>query len=222
MKFCPFIQLLGLILHAVPTASSRWMTISFPSTLHLAPVLDILLGKVPETWRPEIRLGLQEALVNAAKHGNCLDPLKAISIRFRITDAAYCWIITDQGPGFGSPDPSMASLPTGNGLAFPESSCSNASTDLERDCGRGLYILHCIFDQVEWRDGGKALVLLKYMNDAKTWRRAFSPWSNLRRLGFSSPHRTSIETQSHYGSHEGSADVPKDPMDRQTRFFAQI
>ena len=34
----------------------------------------------------------------------------------------------------------------------------------ERDCGRGLYILHHIFDQVEWSPDGKELMLYKRTN----------------------------------------------------------
>ncbi|MFN7514792.1 MAG: anti-sigma regulatory factor, partial [Microcystis sp.] len=46
---------------------------SFASTLYLCPILDLLTASIPEELEPEIRLGLQEALVNAAKHGNHLD-----------------------------------------------------------------------------------------------------------------------------------------------------
>ena len=44
-----------------------WNTVSFASTLYLCPILDLLLAEVPEQLQAEIRLGLQEALVNAAK-----------------------------------------------------------------------------------------------------------------------------------------------------------
>lgn len=72
------------------------MTVSFPSTLHLHPILDVLLSRIPENCHSEVRLGLQEALVNAAKHGNNLDPGKSISIRFRATSGGYYWIISDR------------------------------------------------------------------------------------------------------------------------------
>jgi len=170
----------------------RWMTVSFPSTLHLHPILDVLLSRIPENCHSEVRLGLQEALVNAAKHGNNLDPGKSISIRFRATSGGYYWIISDQGPGF-RPSPSG-----GKGYCYQEEGvcpCAESGnlgdqkrdqnqesyepTDhkweahereayereaYERDCGRGLYILHHVFDQVEWSPDGKELMLYKRTN----------------------------------------------------------
>ncbi|MGA1408121.1 MAG: ATP-binding protein [Prochlorotrichaceae cyanobacterium] len=137
------------------------MTVSFPSTLHLHPILDVLLSQIPKSCHPEVRLGLQEALVNAAKHGNNLDPSKSIYIRFRPLFRGYCWIISDQGQGFrpnrDGADPNTY-CNTNNSDNASEAS---ALEDHERDCGRGLYILHHIFDQVEWSADGKELMLYK-------------------------------------------------------------
>ncbi|MEM9136814.1 MAG: ATP-binding protein, partial [Cyanobacteria bacterium P01_F01_bin.42] len=60
----------------------RWKTIVFPSTLYLFPVLELLLQPVPLSHQADIRLGLQEALVNAAKHGNGLDVQKSVEVKF--------------------------------------------------------------------------------------------------------------------------------------------
>ncbi|MEY2976603.1 MAG: hypothetical protein RLZZ435_740 [Cyanobacteriota bacterium] len=132
------------------------MTVSFPSTLHLHPILDVLLSQIPESCHSEVRLGLQEALVNAAKHGNNLDPSKSIYIRFRPIFRGYCWIISDQGQGF-RPDREGADR---NAYCYNGKEPSSLE-DHERDCGRGLYILYHIFDQVEWSDDGKELMLYK-------------------------------------------------------------
>ncbi len=77
-----------------------WGTISFASTLYLCPILDLLLAEIPPTLQAELRLGLQEALVNAAKHGNNLDPSKTVVVRFSLIDNQYWWVISDQGSGF--------------------------------------------------------------------------------------------------------------------------
>ena len=63
-----------MIVTPVRPVGRKWRNLSFTSTLYLAPVLDLLLDEVPSEWQPELRLGLQEALVNAVKHGNSLDP----------------------------------------------------------------------------------------------------------------------------------------------------
>jgi anti-sigma regulatory factor (Ser/Thr protein kinase) len=78
-------------------------TISFASTLYLCPILDLLLAEIPYRWHPELRLGLQEALVNAAKHGNNLDPGKIVIVRFTLADDHYWWAISDEGCGFTPP-----------------------------------------------------------------------------------------------------------------------
>lgn len=126
----------------------RCGTISFASTLHLCPVLDLLLAEVPDRWKPELRLGLQEALVNAAKHGNQLDPNKKVLVEFFIIDGQYWWIISDQGRGFAPSCCCTVDTPKGDVNEVDE-------------CGRGLYILHQIFDQVHWNQHGTELRLCK-------------------------------------------------------------
>jgi serine/threonine-protein kinase RsbW len=128
----------------------KWGTISFASTLHLRPILDLLLAEVPSKWQDDLRLGLQEALVNAAKHGNNLDPSKTVLVEFFVLDDQYWWVIADQGAGFS-----------------PGCSCSCNVEEPEEDinqigeCGRGLYILHQVFDQVHWNKQGTELRLCK-------------------------------------------------------------
>lgn len=127
----------------------KWGTVSFASTLHLCPVLDLLMTDVPARWRAEVRLGLQEALVNAAKHGNKLDPNKTVLVEFYILENEYWWVISDQGSGFS-----------------PACSCAVDRTDAQDvhqvgECGRGLYILHQVFDQVHWNQQGTELRLCK-------------------------------------------------------------
>lgn len=129
----------------------RWGTVSFASTLHLCPVLDLLLVDVPARWRDELRLGLQEALVNAAKHGNKLDPNKTVLVKFFLVEGQYWWIVSDQGAGFA---PSCCCQTIDPDDSEPE--------DREvGECGRGLYILHQVFDRVLWNQQGTELRLCK-------------------------------------------------------------
>lgn len=143
-----------MIAIAMPSSRQGWSTMSFTSTLYLYPVLDLLLRDVPDELRPEIRLGLQEALVNAAKHGNRLDPSKTIVVHFSRTKEGYYWTISDEGSGFtshcSSPYPHTQLLP-------PE----------EAENGRGLSILHQIFDRVYWNQQGTELNLCKQIKKGK-------------------------------------------------------
>ncbi len=129
-------------------AAKSWESLSFTSTLYLRPILDALLEPTPNPLRDELRLGLQEALVNAAKHGNQLDPQKIVSVRYARANGYYWWIVTDQGDGFEQP---------------VACSCPSAESPFVSDCGRGLYILHQVFDQVRWSEDGKAVYLIKQM-----------------------------------------------------------
>ncbi|MDZ8024800.1 MAG: ATP-binding protein [Nostoc sp. SerVER01] len=131
-----------------------WGTISFASTLYLCPILDLLLAEIPAKLQSELRLGLQEALVNAAKHGNNLDPSKRVVVRFSLIDNQYWWIISDQGNGF-TPSPIIDEEPTD--YLPPD----------EAESGRGLCLLHQIFDQVEWNRKGTELRLCKQMENRR-------------------------------------------------------
>lgn len=126
----------------------NWGTVSFASTLYLGPILDLLVAKVPLDWQAEIRLGLQEALVNAAKHGNQLDPSKTVAVQYAIMATHFSWVITDNGAGF-----------------IPNCCCQEDPYSLlpeeKAETGRGLCILYQIFDYVYWNDVGTQLKLTK-------------------------------------------------------------
>ncbi len=133
----------------------NWVTISFASTLYLCPILELLLAEVPYLWQAELRLGLQEALVNAAKHGNKLDPTKTVNVRFSVIQNQFWWIISDQGSGFRPPCSCNVSTHSRQTLQESELPFDH------NECGRGLYILHQIFDRVEWNNKGTELTLCK-------------------------------------------------------------
>jgi serine/threonine-protein kinase RsbW len=127
---------------------TQWQVMSFASTLYLSPILELLLEPVPIDWQMEVRLGLQEALVNAAKHGNDLDPSKQVEVRYQVTADECSWVIADQGCGFAPP-------------AIGHDCGPEAWIGDEQECGRGLFILHQIFDQVRWSPCGTELHLHK-------------------------------------------------------------
>lgn len=134
----------------------RWESLSFTSTLYLRPILDALLEPTPDPLHDELRLGLQEALVNAAKHGNQLDPQKLVSVRYAKAKGYYWWIVSDQGEGFERPE----TCPT---CPFADSLPDNP---LVSEGGRGLFILHQVFDQVRWSENGKEVHLAKQLRPA--------------------------------------------------------
>ncbi len=132
-------------------SNRKWGTVSFASTLHLSPVLELLLADIPAKWRSDLHLGLQEALVNAAKHGNNLDPSKTILVEFFTLSNQHWWVIADQGAGFTP------------GCCASQKDPDDEELTSVGECGRGLYILHQIFDQVLWNKQGTELRLCKEM-----------------------------------------------------------
>ncbi|NJK50361.1 anti-sigma regulatory factor [Candidatus Gracilibacteria bacterium] len=173
-----------MIAISLPATRGSWSKMSFTSTLYLCPVLDLLLAKVPSQLEPEIRLGLQEALVNAAKHGNKLDPSKTIVVQFSVDKEGYSWIISDEGCGFTpNCDPHWQSPSSGRSADLGDSLPSGLG-NCDRDCdcdrypshllppdfdenGRGLCLLHQIFDLVQWNREGTELKLCKSIKKGK-------------------------------------------------------
>ena len=118
-------------------------TFELESSLQLTDFVDLLLEPVYQYQRVYlIRLGLHEALVNAVKHGNKLDPSKLIRVKRIITPHWWVWIIQDQGKGMKSDK---------RKFALPKRTDSIS--------GRGLFIINECFDDVRWSPKGNKLQL---------------------------------------------------------------
>lgn len=92
-----------------------------------------------------IRLALEEALVNAAKHGNRLDPLKKIEIQYAIAKHRFEIHITDEGPGY-IPD------------EVPD---CQSEENLTRPGGRGLFLMRHYMTEVIVHPPGNHLYMAK-------------------------------------------------------------
>jgi len=79
-----------------------------------------------------IKLALEEALVNAIKHGNQMDRNKKVHISYQVLPGRFDIQITDEGDGF---DPGDVPDPT-------------AVENLERPCGRGLMLMRHYMTEV--------------------------------------------------------------------------
>lgn len=132
-----------MLIQSFSNSLTHSITLSFASTLHLYPILDLLVVKIPSHFRDEIRLGLQEALVNAVKHGNHLDPQKKILVQFSTIKRDFWWIIIDEGKGYSTPQ-TIHSMP-----------------ESHQESGRGLCLLTTIFDEVQWSEQHRELRLCK-------------------------------------------------------------
>lgn len=121
----------------------RWADFITPSTLRLAPLVELLLEPITMADELErLQLGLHEALVNAVRHGNGCDPGKCLRIRRIVSPRWYVWQIQDEGGGV----PVDART-----IQLPESK--------EVACGRGLFLIQHCFDDVRWSRRGNRLQL---------------------------------------------------------------
>jgi serine/threonine-protein kinase RsbW len=102
-----------------------------------------------------IRLALEEALVNAIKHGNQLDRSKKVHIECSIHSDRFEVGIVDEGPGF---DPEEVPDPL-------------ADENLERACGRGLLLIRHYMTEVVYHPPGNRLTMSKV-------RKAIEPYLN--------------------------------------------
>ena len=98
-----------------------------------------------------IRLALEEALVNAIKHGNQMDRDKSVRVAYHVSPDRFEVQITDEGPGF---DPGDVPDPTS-----PE--------NIERPCGRGLLLMRHYMTEVAYHDRGRAVRMAKVRNGVK-------------------------------------------------------
>ncbi|CAK6690583.1 ATP-binding protein [Synechococcus sp. CBW1107] len=116
----------------------RWADFITPSTLQLAPLLEVLLEPISCAEQlSALQLGLQEVLVNAVRHGNANDPGKCLRIRRIVTPRWWVFQVQDQGCG----------LPL-------EARSVNLPDQADALRGRGLFLIDACFDDVRWSARG--------------------------------------------------------------------
>lgn len=92
-----------------------------------------------------IKLALEEALINAIKHGNKMDKSKRVQVEWRVTPTTCEIEIEDEGPGF---DRSTVPDPTDE-------------ANLEKLTGRGILLIEAYMTRVEYSKGGRRVRLIK-------------------------------------------------------------
>lgn len=88
-------------------------------------------------------VALTEAVTNAIHHGNKNDPSKTVRVQYGCTHNTLTFTVSDEGKGFdfyNLPDPT-------------------APENLERECGRGIFLMKHLADQLIFSDGGRVVEL---------------------------------------------------------------
>ena len=122
-----------------------------PSDLALMNgVLQYLLERVAKLGliapeKSNLFIALDEAFVNAVKHGNKNDPTKLVRVGAELSPREACFTIEDEGEGFDVqtiPDP-----------------CDPAN--LFKSSGRGVLLIYNIMDEVEYNAQGNRVKMVK-------------------------------------------------------------
>lgn len=113
-------------------------------------VQEEIIGQLERQQWPEhdlfsIRLAMEEALVNAIKHGNQFDASKQVHIACRVFPACVRIEIADEGPGF---DPNVLPDPTD-----PE--------NIDVPSGRGVMLMRSFMSRVEFNECGNRVIMEK-------------------------------------------------------------
>ncbi len=93
-----------------------------------------------------VHLALEEAFLNAVKHGNKMDSAKSVKIDYSVGLDKVEISMTDQGDGF---EPEAVADPRwGESLYKPE--------------GRGLLLMNAYMDVVEFNERGNSVYMARY------------------------------------------------------------
>lgn len=130
------------------------MKIEIPSKIEKLIEIEKLIDTISDTVNitsdiyANILVGVTEAVKNSIIHGNDLDSSKLVSIEYEVFDKYLLFTIQDQGEGFdyySIPDPTL-----------PE--------NIEKEAGRGLYLMNCLADEVVYNDKGNEVSLKFFIN----------------------------------------------------------
>jgi serine/threonine-protein kinase RsbW len=123
---------------------------SLSSAEDALPVLKVVAEEMaaagyPEADRFALRLALEEAIVNAIRHGNRGDPSRRVHVRFEVGPDQVLAEVEDEGEGF---DPARVPDPL-------------APENLERPSGRGLLLMRRYTTWLRYNRLGNCVTLCK-------------------------------------------------------------
>ena len=88
-------------------------------------------------------LSVVECVNNAIVHGNKMDKNKKVTMHYHISNTTIEVTVSDEGVGF---DPDKLPDPT-------------AEENLERDCGRGIFLMRHLSDELEFANNGRTITM---------------------------------------------------------------
>ncbi len=124
-----------------------------PSSLSEVPktsaqVLDFLKPlKLTEGEIFDVRLCLEESLINSMKYGNALKPEIPVRLILEYTDTELKMTVEDHGEGFDT---------------RKIADCTKEE-NLLKQSGRGIYLIRQLMDKISYNAKGNCLSMVKYL-----------------------------------------------------------
>jgi serine/threonine-protein kinase RsbW len=129
--------------------AAKLYTLQLPSKEESITQLELLIENLSDAYNvsedtfANMMTCLNEALINAIKHGNKMDPAKKVIVNAEVDGKRIIWTVTDEGPGFDYVH-----------LADP-----TAPENLESLTGRGVFIMKHLADQCIFNTSGNEVEL---------------------------------------------------------------
>ncbi len=98
----------------------------------------------------DLKLAVEEALVNAIKHGNKLNKSLQVKVGFEVSPQKIVISVEDEGEGFGYkkiPNPTK-------------------DENLPKPHGRGVFLIKEVMDEVSFNRKGNKITMVKYLKEA--------------------------------------------------------
>jgi len=123
--------------------------ISIPSDFGAVNKVEALIDNVcaklniNEDYYGNVLIAVTEAVNNAIVHGNNQDKSLSIDVMVGDKDTDFCFSIKDKGNGFSHdnlPDPT-------------------APENIEKEHGRGIFLMKSLAEEVEFKDDGRNVII---------------------------------------------------------------
>ncbi len=131
------------------TSEGQLQSLELNSNAETISVVERMIEEVRDSYHVSedtfgnMLVALTEAVTNAIYHGNKSDPGKKVRIQYGCVHNTLTFTVADEGPGFdfyNLPDPT-------------------APENLEKECGRGIFLMKHLADQLIFSDGGRVVEL---------------------------------------------------------------
>lgn len=123
--------------------------LSFSSTLAniglVEKLIDDICGRynIHEDFYGNILIAVTEAINNSIQHGNELNPDKKVSLSVHENGSDIVFTIKDEGKGF----------------AFNKLPDPTAPENIEKESGRGIFLMNALSDNLVFEDNGTKVIL---------------------------------------------------------------